>query len=463
MASISFGGLGNGLDFGQVVDQLVKIQRLPIDQLNQRKTTAQSKLTDYALLGGKLLALQAAGDALRLPTAFDRSGTTVSDETALTASASSTATSGSYLVRVTQLAQSHQITHKGATAVATSTTDIVSGASASFTFRIGTGADQTVTLSDAATLEDLQTGINDLGAGVTASIVNAGSETTPAYRLLLTATASGANHGVTIVTDGTTLDFANGGGTGGVDTLQAAQDAIAIVGDPTLNPMILQRSNNSITDAIPGVTLALLKTTGSDTVTVNVTRDNSAVKDNIKKLAAAYNDIVKFVNERTAYDVATKTGALFFTEPTAKGFLTQLRQALSAPVSGLIGYSSVGEIGFKTERDGVMTVDDAKLDSVLSTNYSAVKSLFINQTTATGVAQRINAAIDAIDDISAGSLTVRKNALTKQLNDLTLEIGRKEDALSAYEEALKRQYAALDSLLSRLNSQSTFLLSQGAQ
>lgn len=463
MASISFGGLGNGLDFGQVVDQLVKIQRLPIDQLNQKKTTAQSKLTDYALLGGKLLALQAAGDALRLPTAFDRSGTTVSDQTTLTASASSTATPGSYLVRVTQLAQSHQITHKGATAVASSTTDIVSGASASFTFRIGTGADQTVTLSDAATLEDLQTGINDLGAGVTASIVNAGSETTPAYRLLLTATASGANHGVTIVTDGTTLDFANGGGTGGVDTLQAAQDAIAIVGDPTLNPMSLQRSSNSITDAIPGVTLALLKTTGSDTVTVNVTRDNSAVKDNIKKFAAAYNDIVKFVNERTAYDVATKTGALFFTEPTAKGFLTQLRQALSAPVSGLTGYSSVGEIGFKTERDGVMTVDDAKLDSVLSSNYSAVKSLFINQTTVTGVAQRINAAIDAIDDISAGSLTVRKNALTKQLNDLTLEIGRKEDALSAYEEALKRQYAALDSLLSRLNSQSTFLLSQGAQ
>ena len=86
MASISFGGLGNGLDFGQVVDQLVKVQRLPIDQLSQKKATAQSKLTDYALLGGKLQALQSAGDALRLPTAFDRTSTTVSDETALTAS-----------------------------------------------------------------------------------------------------------------------------------------------------------------------------------------------------------------------------------------------------------------------------------------------------------------------------------------------------------------------------------------
>jgi len=463
MASISFGGLGNGLDFGQVVDQLVKVQRLPIDQLSQKKATAQSKLTDYALLEGKLQALQSAGDALRLPASFDRASTTVSDETALTASASSTATPGSYLIRVTQLAQSHQITNKGATAVSSVTTDIVGGASATFTFRVGTGTNQTVTLSATATLEDLQTGINDLGAGVTASIVNAGSETTPAYRVILTATASGASNGVTIVADGTTLDFTNGGGTGGVDTLQAAQDAIAIVGDPTLNPMTLQRSSNAITDAIPGVTLSLLTTTGSSTVSVNVARDNGVVKENIKKFAAAYNEIVKFVNERTTYDVATKKGALFFTEPTAKGFLSQLRQALSAPVSGLTTYSSVGEIGFKTERDGAITVDDAKLDSVLNTNYGAVKSLFINQTTVTGVAQRINAAIDAIDDISTGALTVRKNALTKQVSNLTSEIDRKEDALSAYEEALKRQYAALDSLLSRLKGQTTFLQSQQSQ
>ena len=460
MASISFGGLGNGLDFGQVVDQLVKIQRLPIDQLNQKKTTAQSKLTDYALLGGKLLALQSAGDALRLPTAFDRTSATVSDQTALTASASSTATSGSYFVRVTQLAQSHQITNKGATAVASGTTDIVSGGSAAFTFRVGAGTDQTVTLSATATLEDLQTGINDLGAGVTASIVNAGSEATPAYRLILTATASGAGNGVTIVADGTTLDFTNGGGTGGIDTLQAAQDAIAIVGDPALNPVTLQRSSNTVTDAIPGVTLSLLKTTGASTVSVTITRDNGLVKENIKKFAAAYNDIVKFVNERTTYDVATKKGALFFTEPTAKGFLSQLRQALSAPVSGLTTYASVGEIGFKTERDGVITVDDAKLDSVLAVNYAAVRSLFINQAAATGVAQRVNTAIDAIDDVGTGSLTVRKNALTKQVSDLAAEIGRKDDALSAYEEALKRQYAALDGLLSRLNGQSTFLNSQ---
>jgi flagellar hook-associated protein 2 len=461
-SSISFGGLGNGIDFGQVVDQLVKVERLPIDQLNTDKNTLQSKLTDYGSLADKLLALQAAGDSLRLPTAFDQASSTVSDPTALTVSAAPTAPPGSYLVQVTQLAQSHQITNKGATAVSSSAADIVSGASAAFTFRVGTGTNQTVTLSDAATLEDLQTGINDLGAGVTASIMNTGSDTTPAYRLILTATASGASNGVTIVADGTTLDFANGGGTGGVDTLQAAQDAIAILGDPTQNPVTLQRSSNVITDAIPDVTLSLTKTTTSP-VSVNVTRDNSAVKTNIQNFVKAYNDIVTFVNKETAYDVTTKTGALLHNETSVKGFVSQIRQALSSPINGLTTYGSVGEIGFQTNRDGTITLDTAKIDSALSTNYNAVKSLFINQATVAGVAQRVNQTIDAIDDVVSGSLTGRKSSLTDQINRLTEQISRKETAISDYEERLKIQYARLDSLLSQLKGQSNFLTTLGNQ
>lgn len=461
-SSISFGGLGNGIDFGQVVDQLVKVERLPIDQLNTEKDTLQSKLTDYGSVADKLLALQTASDSLRLSTAFDQASSTVSDPTALTVSAAPTAPPGSYLIRMTQLAQSHQITNKAATAVASPTTDIVSGASATFTFRAGSGANQTITLSDSATLEDLRTQINDLAAGVTASIVNAGSDSTPAYRLILTATATGASNGVTIVADGTTLDFANGGGTGGVDTLQAAQDAIVILGDPTQNPVTLQRSSNVITDAIPDVTLSLTTTTTSP-VSVNVTRDNSAVKANIQNFVKAYNDIVTFVNKETAYDVTTKTGALLHNETSVKGFVSQIRQALSSPITGLTTYTSAGEIGFKTNRDGTITLEDTKLDNALSTNYNAVKSLFINQATVAGVAQRVNQAIDSINDVVSGSLTGRKSSLTDQINRLTDQISRKETAISAYEERLKIQYARLDSLLSQLKGQTNFLTTLGNQ
>ena len=235
------------------------------------------------------------------------------------------------------------------------------------------------------------------------------------------------------------------------------------VGDPTLNPVTLQRSSNVITDAIPDVTLSLTNTTGTSPVSVNVTRDNGAVKTNIQNFVKAYNDIVTFVNKDTAYDVTTKTGAILYNETSVKGFVSQLRQALSAPISGLTTYGSVGEIGFKTNRDGTITLDNTKLDSALSTNYNAVKSLFINQTTVAGVAQRVNQAIDAIDDAVSGSLTGRKNSLTSQINSLTDQISRKETAISAYEERLKIQYAKLDSLLSQLQGQTNYLTALGKQ
>ncbi len=457
MATISFGGLGNGLDFGQVVDQLVKVARLPVDRLADKKASLNSKSTDYATLSTKLVMLQSAADKLRLSTSFDRTGTSVSDSTALSAAGSSTATAGTYSIRITQLAQSHQLTNKAAKAVAATSTDIVGGTSGTFTFRVGNGADQTVTLGSTATLDDLRTAVNDLGAGVTASIINTGSDTTPAYRLVLTAASTGAANGVTIVSDDTDLDLDNSSGTGGVDTLQAAQDATVVVGDPNQNPVTLTRSSNVVSDAIPGVTLTLLKTTGSSTVQVGVSRDVAAVKANITALATAYNDVVKFINERNTYDTATKKGGIFFNEPTVRGVLTQLRTALSSSVAGLSSVSTAGEIGFKTERDGTVTIDDAKLDSALASSYSAVKSLFINQTSSTGIAQLVNNAVDVLDDAVSGALTIRKNGLTKQITDLTAEIARKEDAVAQYEDRLRRQYAALDGLLGRLQSQIGFL------
>jgi flagellar hook-associated protein 2 len=457
MPTISFGGLGNGLDFGQVVEQLVNVARLPIDRLNRTKTSLNTKLTDYTSLGTKLLTLQSAADALRLTTTFDRSSVSVSDSTVLSATGSSTATAGTYILRVTQLAQAHQVTNKAAKAVPSTTTDIVAGASATFTFRVGTGADQTVTLADGATLEDLKTAINDLGAGVTASIVNTGSEASPAYRLVLTSANTGAGNGITVVADQTTLDLINASGTGGTDTLQAAQDAVVVLGDPTLNPVTLTRSTNTITDAIAGVTLTLNKTTGASMVNVTVSRDTGAIKTNIKSLVTAHNDVVKFVNERSSYDISTKQGGIFFNESTARTVLVQLRQALSSEVAGLSTYTSVGQIGFKTERDGTVTLDEALLDSALSANYGAVKSLFINQAAATGVAQRLNLAVDGLDDVVSGALTLRKNGLTDRISDLTAEITNKETLLSQYEERVQRQYAALDSLLRQLQSQSSFL------
>ncbi|MCS6316576.1 MAG: flagellar filament capping protein FliD, partial [Nitrospira sp.] len=411
-------------------------------------------------LGNKLLTLQSAANALRLPSNFDRSTSVVSDEAVLTAQAGAGAATGSYTVQVTQLAKANQIASKAAKAVS-GTTEVVSSGAGTFTFRVGSGTNQTVTLSAGATLDDPRSAINDLGAGVTASVINTGTEASPAYRMTLTATSSGSANAITVVTDTTTLDFTNASGTGGNDTLQAGQNAIVVIGDPDQTTISIERASNVITDAIPDVTLTLksktVTTPDPEPVTVNVTSDPASVKTNIKALVTAYNDIVKFVNDRTGYDITTKIGGIFFNEGTAKNVLSQLRTAISGEVSGLSTYKTLGEVGFKTERDGTLTIDDAKLDSAMASNYAATRALFVTQSNSTGIANRIVNAVDFLDSVDSGAFTIRKNSITSQISKLTNEIGRKEDVAAAYEERLRLQFASLDALLQKLQSQTSAL------
>jgi flagellar hook-associated protein 2 len=457
---ISFGGLGNGFDFQQVITQLVSLQRAPIDQLSAVQQALRTKLTDYGTLGTNLLKLQSSASALKLSSGFDRFTASASNADILNVSAATGATAGNYTMAVSQLAAAHQIANKAATAVASSTTSLVSGASAAFSFQVGSGAVQTVTLSTGASLDDLQTAINDLSAGVTASVLNTGTETTPSYRLVLTSTATGSANAVTITADETSLDFL-ASGAGGTDTLQAAQNATIVLGDPTANPITIERSTNTITDAISGVTLTLKSTTAvGTTVNVAVSRDATAIKTDVKALVSAYNDIVKFINARATYDTDKKQGGVFYAEGAPKTILSRLRHALADDVGGLTELTAVGTLGFKTERDGTITINESTLDAALSMNYTGVKSLFIKQGSSTGVAQRLSDAIDGLDAVDSGTLTLRQNGLTKDISSLSDRITQKQNSLSLYEEQLRLQYAQLDGLLRQMQGQLDFLKSR---
>jgi flagellar hook-associated protein 2 len=463
MAGISFGGLGNGFDFQQVVNALVAAQKVPIDRLSTDQQTLRDKLADYQTLGANLLKLQSSAASLDLAGSFDRFTASASDINVLSASAASGATAGNYTLKVTQLAAAHQVINNSAKAVAATTTSIVSGASAAFSFKVGTGAVQNITLGAGASLDDLKTAINDLSAGVSASVLNTGTETTPAYRLVLSSTATGAANAVTITADGTNLDFLNTSGTGGTDTLQAAQDATIILGDPTANPVTIQRSTNTMTDAISGVTLNLKSLTPTgETDTVAVGRDTASLKSDIKTLVSAYNDIVKFITSRNTYDADKQQGGIFFAESSPKTTLSRLRQALTDDVEGLTGLTAVSGVGFKTERDGTITIDDSALDTALSSNYTGVKNLFIGQSSSTGVAKRLADVIDGLDAVDDGTLTLRQNGLTKNISDLSKRITQKQNSLDQYQAQLQLQYAQLDGLLRQMQSQLDQLKIAGA-
>jgi flagellar hook-associated protein 2 len=184
------------------------------------------------------------------------------------------------------------------------------------------------------------------------------------------------------------------------------------------------------------------------------------VRDNLKKLVTAYNDVVKFIHERATFDPATSKAGILAGEAAVRTTLSTLRQAVSGEVPGLSIYTSVGQVGFKTERDGTLTLDEAKLAQALSTDYAAARALFIRQSTVAGVAQRVTEAVDRLDELDTGVVSSRKNSLTQEIDKMADSIQRKEDELAAYEARLRLQYAGLDRLLRQLQSQADFLRSR---
>jgi flagellar hook-associated protein 2 len=451
---ISFGGLGNGVDFGPIVDFLVQAKRIPIDRINERKLNDQEKLTNFGSLGTKLLGLQNAANSLRTRLSFDKNEVSVSSassQTLLTASASSTAASGTYTVTVNELASAHQIVSKASTAVSTTDTDIVSGASGTFSFQVGTGSVQTVNLDATGTLEDLRDGINNLGAGVSASILNTGTVATPAYRLVLGSNDTGASNTITISADDTTLDTV----TTGVDTFQAAQDSQIVLGEG-VGAVTINRASNTFTDVISGLTLNLQAADLGNPVTISVTQDNTAVKEGISNFVSSFNEVVEFINERTEFDLETGERGIFVGDSLTRTVLDRIRQSTFSQISGLTTFTSASQIGFETQpADGTIKLNEATLDAALSENYSAVRDLFIqNPTTGTeGIAELVVNAVDVLDDVEFGALAIRQNSLTKQIDNFAQQISVKEAALSRYEEQQRIKFANLDGLLAKLQNQ----------
>src|SRR5262245_17545982 len=102
---ITVGGLATGLDTNSIIDQLMKLERRPVDLLQTEQTAVQATRTSIGTLGGKLTTLRTALDALSTPGSFLVRAASSSDESVVTAAAGAGAARGSLTITVSQLAR----------------------------------------------------------------------------------------------------------------------------------------------------------------------------------------------------------------------------------------------------------------------------------------------------------------------------------------------------------------------
>lgn len=439
-------GIGGGsIDVASLVSQLMEVERQPLKRLQTRETEVQSRLSAYGRVQSALGTLQSALDALSRRASFNPAKTTVTGD-AVTATAAGTAPAGNYSVAVSQLARAQSTV---SAQVATATTAIGSG---NITLRDSGGAVLTTLAIGAGggTLAEIRDSINAAGVGVRASLVGDGGQ----VRLVLNSTATGSAGAFSVEADGalTALAFT---------TPQAASDA-----SYSVNGLPLTSSSNVITDAIEGVTLQLAKAPPAGSplgstveAVVTVGTDVDAVVKSVQAFVTAYNDADKLITSLTKYDPTTRTGAVLNGESTLRQAQAQLRGMLRSSISGTAtDLARLSDSGVTVQTDGSLKLDETVLRNAAAAPNKLAR-LFANDSAVAeedGLGLRMVATVRLILD-PQGVIDSRQSGLRASIRALDVQQERMEARLSQVELRLRKQYSALDALLTSRQSQSNAL------
>lgn len=446
--SIRFGGLASGLDTQALIDALVQVERVPILRLQAQRQRLNQQDAIFGKIDGKLDALRRAVEALDTTSEFGSFAAVSSNENALTATASGSATAGTYNISVTSIAQAESRRTGG---FASNTADAGTG-----TIRLtvnGTNHDIALT-NPTNSLEAVRDAINSSSAPVTATLINDGGASNP-WKLVLSSDETGTANAVSVdLTNFTAADPAFNFGT----QLQGAVDAVF-----TVNGQQITRASNTVTDAVNGLTLKLKSGGTGVSSTVTVTTDTAGIRKKVEDLIKAYNDIVADVAPQNVVGSDGQTSAVLFGDSGLRGVTNRLRTALNHEVSGTnSAYTSLASVGVRTGSDGKLSLDATRFDAAVAADLNGVSSLFTKSATLladSGAARQLKAAVDDLTDPTDGVIKARRDGIQRRIRTIDERVSDLEDRLGGFEERLVNRFAMLEQIMSSLQAQGASLSS----
>jgi len=458
MAVTSSQGVFSGLDTNQIISQLLELERRPLQQLTVRKASYEAKISAYGSLSSSLSKLKSALSSLKSSTIFSMSASS-SDTAVFTATATS-ASEGSYQVKVNNIATKQSIYSSLFTAETAEVADLSTVAAQKLRIQVGSGTAVEITIdSTNNTLKGIKDAINKANAGVTASVINDGT----GYRLTITSNSTGASNRMTIKvdedndgtyeeataeTDTTALSRlafnatydASGNVTGGTTNMtqsQAAVDASMVVDGLTIT-----RSSNTVADLITGVTLTLLKDSAGKTLNLTVSKDLEKMKSNINNFVAAYNASVT-IAQGLAESKDGKS-ALLLGDNTTRGILTSLRSTITTAYAGKLPAA----FGLSHDRNGLLSLNATIFDGAAKSDLPGMVGTF-------------DVMAKALEGIVTGQtgtlLPARTDGLRESVDQTQVSIDRYQMRLEKIELAYRRKFTTLERTLSQIQQGSSVL------
>ncbi|BFM06711.1 flagellar filament capping protein FliD [Halioxenophilus aromaticivorans] len=473
--SITFNGIGSGLDIDSIVQAIVEAERAPAqNRLDRLETDTTEELSAVGQLSSALSDFMTVVEDLGDEDLYRGRSVSIGDRELLDATVDESAQTGSYQLQIEQVATSHKIATQ---AVAAGSSTIGTG---TLTLHMGNSSFDVVIDEENDTLAGIRDAINNdpSNIGVRASIIN---DDTGA-RLVITGDETGLENTVAITVED---DDGNSRDTGGLSALTFDPNDINSVGDGGvthdakelatpqdallyIDGLTVTSASNNVENVIDGVNLNILSAQSEEdyangnTINLTITNDQAAISDTVNNFIDVYNSFMSVVDQLTVVVVnegstGNLTGALTG-DSTARNLVSTIRTQLSTGVEeNPDGMQFLVNLGITTNDEGQLTLDSAKLDKALANNFDDIGALFTGEN---GFAKRMETALEGYT--GAGNiLELRQDRLQNTLNDVDTRREKLDERISLVEARLYSQYQAADSLIGSLNNTLSYLTSIG--
>lgn len=443
-------GIGSGMKIDDMVGAMVQAEKAPKEaQLKRLESATTTKISALGTLRTSLSAFQTALKDLNDIKLFENRAAKSSNSDLVTASASKTAQTGTYNVKVDQLATGSK------TATAELDPGFKADVSGTLTVKVGSGEGISVNIAKDASLSAIRDSLNVAlkDSKVTANILT--DPNTGKARLVMSSATTGEGKDVSISASGglvaLAIDPASAATAEMGGYLERAQNAKF-----SIDGLALQSATNNVTKAIPEVTLNLVSVSKDKTSIVTVAQDTEGVTANIKKFVASYNNLISSTNSLTRVtkvgeDGKPLTGGLVG-DSSVRNILSGLQNELIS-AGGSSGIRMLADLGITTQKDGTLAVNDTKLKGALETNFDAAGAYFTGEN---GLMSRLNSKVDGFNQ-TGGILAQRVSGLEATNADIKAQREKLAQRVESMTTRLYAQFNAMDTLVAQLSNTSSWL------
>lgn len=509
--AIRLSGLASGMDTESMVTELMKAQRMKTTKLESKITRMEWTKDKWKGLNTKLYSFYTGSlSKLRFQGSFGTKKVSSSNEAKVEVTAGSTAPEGIHSIKVKQLASAQFVT--GLDSLVENNSLAITGSTKLVDLGFNSSEGTTVTIqagtkTAAMTIGDTTT-INDFVNTLKVVGLNASYDTNQ-NRFFISSKESGLDNAFSITTSSAVTNNlsllglsdlvkeADGSITyGGNVTLVQPSDATVIYNGAELTSSSNTITANGLTFTVKAVTAGLdtVDTSDDETVSLNVSTNTQAVYDMIKNFVKSYNELMTEMND--SYGAASSKGfepltddekesmsetqidkwedkiktSLLRRDSTLNTLVDSMRSSMSGNVVvdtkkyslssfGIVStnYTEKGLLHIEGDADDTLTsAKDNKLMNALNTDPDRVMSVL---TELAG-----NLYVEMTDSMKS---TTMRSALTLYNDkEMTSTITNYQSDLKDLEKRLKKmednyykQFSAMETAMSKMNSQSSSLAS----